>query len=106
MTIAQKYVVMNAPEAKALFLFYQNLAALVLWVPSNLGMLSRFNIQVSDVLLMCCLCVSNVLPRQALPLQHTGVSTPKPQRQTLQPKPYNLNFNPKVQRINLTAHQA
>ena len=47
MTIAQKYVVINAPEVKALFLFYQNLAALVLWVPSNLGMLSRFNIQVS-----------------------------------------------------------
>jgi|LauGreDrversion2_3_1035106.scaffolds.fasta_scaffold1557910_1 hypothetical protein len=52
MTIAQKYVVMNAPEAKALFLFYQNLAALVLWVPSNLGMLSRFNIQVCILLLI------------------------------------------------------
>ena len=47
MTIAQKYVVINAPEVKALFLFYQNLAALVLYVPSNLGWLARFHIQVS-----------------------------------------------------------
>lgn len=45
MTIAQKYVVINAPEVKALFLFYQNLAALVLYVPSNLGWLARFHIQ-------------------------------------------------------------
>ena len=45
MTIAQKFVVVHAPRVKALFLFYQNLAALILYIPSKLGLLRRFKIE-------------------------------------------------------------
>lgn len=45
MTLAQKFVVINAPEVKAFFLFYQNLAALLLYIPSKLGLLRRFHIE-------------------------------------------------------------
>ena len=45
MTMAQKYVVTNDKEIAALFLLYQNLAALVMFVPSRAGWLRRFKIQ-------------------------------------------------------------
>jgi len=44
MTLAQKYVVINASEVKALFLFYQNAAALLMFLPTSLGLLRRFHI--------------------------------------------------------------
>ncbi|EKX38975.1 hypothetical protein GUITHDRAFT_143790 [Guillardia theta CCMP2712] len=44
MTLAQKYVVINASEVKALFLFYQNAAALLMFLPTSLGLLQRFHI--------------------------------------------------------------
>ncbi|KAJ1489600.1 hypothetical protein T484DRAFT_3470976 [Baffinella frigidus] len=45
MTLAQKYVVTSGMGVKSIFLFYQNLAALVMFIPSSLGMLKRFNIE-------------------------------------------------------------
>lgn len=44
MTLAQKFVVMSFSEVKAIFLFYQNFAALFLFFPAYLGWLTRFNI--------------------------------------------------------------
>ncbi|KAJ1468552.1 hypothetical protein T484DRAFT_1854973 [Baffinella frigidus] len=54
MTLAQKYVLTSGMGVKSIFLFYQkltalvggqNLAALVMFIPSSLGMLKRFNIE-------------------------------------------------------------
>ena len=39
------YCRFTAALSQALFLFYQNLAALILWIPSNLGWLRRFAIE-------------------------------------------------------------
>jgi len=39
MTLAQKYVVVNSPEVKSIFLFYQNAAALLMFIPSSLGLM-------------------------------------------------------------------
>jgi hypothetical protein len=45
MTLAQKYVVTELQAVKSLFLFYQNAAALLLFIPSSAGWLSRFGIK-------------------------------------------------------------
>lgn len=45
MTLAQKYVVVQASEVKSIFLFFQNAAALLMFIPSSLGWLSRFHIR-------------------------------------------------------------
>ncbi len=45
MTLAQKYVVVQAPEIKSIFLMFQNASALLMFIPSSLGWLSRFHIQ-------------------------------------------------------------
>jgi len=44
MTLAQKYVVMSLRDVKSIFLFYQNFAALFLFIPAYLGWLERFRI--------------------------------------------------------------
>jgi hypothetical protein len=44
MTLAQKYVVSELRAVKSLFLFYQNAAALLLYIPAALGWLQRFGI--------------------------------------------------------------
>lgn len=48
MTLAQKYVVSELRAVKSLFLFYQNAAALLLYIPAALGWLQRFGISRYD----------------------------------------------------------